>query len=237
MRFWRGAPRRRSPFNNLGPHGLTCGRVTSHLYVGGELGPRDWKALEQEGVTVAINLQQEQQDLFAANEQVDGYLWLPSPDGLAPSLAQLETGVQFIHAAVEADKRVFVHCKAGQGRAPLLCACYLIRTQGLKPLEAIGRVREARTRTQLTPEQSVRLREYAAAFGAQPDARQEAQQLKAQQPQRAAPHDDHAASPASQNGMSQCEEQHEERHAAERAREAQPADGTAPQRSGDAMRW
>lgn len=168
--FWGNARRRRSPFNNLGPEGLTCGNVTESLYVGGELGPEDWKALAREGVTVAVNLQQEQQDTFSLTEYVDGYLWLPAPDGMAPSLQQLEMGVEFIAAAIESDKRVFVHCKAGQGRAPLLCACYLIRTEGLMPLAAVSRVRNARPRTQLTPEQNVRLREFAALYGVTPKA-------------------------------------------------------------------
>ena len=163
--FWRVARRRRSPFNNWGPEGLRCGKVTEQLYVGGELGPRDWDALVQAGVTVLINLQQEQQDLFHPNERVDGYLWLPAPDGLAPTVEQLNTGVAFIRAAVEADKCVFVHCKAGQGRAPLLCACYLI-TEGHPPLSAIAKVREARPRTMLTPEQGIRLREFATAYEA-----------------------------------------------------------------------
>lgn len=168
--FWRGG-RRRSPFNNLGRDGLTCGEVTPQLFVGGELGPHDWRALTRIGVTVAINLQQEQQDFFSASEDVDGYLWLPAPDGLAPSLQQLQMGVEFIRAAVESEKGVFVHCKAGQGRAPLLCACYLLYTEDLKPLEAIARVREARPRTQLTPEQSIRLREYAAMCEGLPEVR------------------------------------------------------------------
>jgi len=159
--FWQGVRRKRTPFNNVGADGLTCGRVTSHLFVGGELGPDDWPALAREGVSVVVNLQQEQQDRFAEREAINGYLWLPSPDQLAPSLAQIRTGVSFIRAAIAADQRVFVHCKAGQGRAPLLCACYLL-TQDLTPLEAIAQVSAARPRTQLTPIQSQRLREFAA---------------------------------------------------------------------------
>ncbi len=162
LAWLRGGRRRRSPFNNMGSQGLTCGRVSPHLLVGGELGPDDWPALAQEGVSVVINLQQEQQDFFAPGEHLDASLWLPAPDGLAPTLDQLTMGVDLIEKSSRAGNTVFVHCKAGQGRAPLLCACYLIRDQKLTPLEAIGRVREARARTQLTPEQNLRLREYAA---------------------------------------------------------------------------
>ena len=139
FRSWRRG-RRRSPFNNLGPHGLTCGKVTEHLYIGGELGPHDWPALRQAGVSVVINLQEEQQDIFAPDEQVEGYLWLPAPDGLSPSLEQLVLGVDFIRSCVASGQRVFVHCKAGQGRAPLLSACYLI-SEGDTVMGAMTKVR------------------------------------------------------------------------------------------------
>lgn len=169
MPFRRG--RRRSPWNNVGKQGLTCGQVTDQLYVGGELGPRDWEALAKEGVSVVVNLQQEQQDFFRDDERVESYLWLPAPDQLAPTVEQLALGVHFIRAALAAGKRVFVHCKAGQGRAPLLCACYLV-SLGDSPMEAMTKVREARPSTMLTPEQGTRLREFTAARDKAIQARQ-----------------------------------------------------------------
>jgi atypical dual specificity phosphatase len=135
-----------------------------HVYIGGELGPDDWPALRREGVSVVINLQEEQQDIFEPHEQVEGYLWLPAPDGLSPSLEQLILGVDFIRSCVASDQRIFVHCKAGQGRAPLLCACYLI-SEGDSVMSAMAKVRAARRQTLLTPEQGVSLRLFAAAYG------------------------------------------------------------------------
>ena len=161
---FRRAPRRKkSPFNNLGPQGLTCGQVTPQLWLGGELGPRDWDALLSVGATAVLNLQQEQQDVFGPDEQISAYLWLPAPDGFAPMLPQIVMGVAFIRAAVAAGQGVFVHCKAGQGRAPLICACYLI-TEGHSMTEAIRIVSKCRPRTMLTPAQNTRLREFAAAY-------------------------------------------------------------------------
>ncbi len=224
LSFWRGG-RRRSPFNNLGPDGLTCGEVTPQLFVGGELGPHDWRALTRIGVTVAVNLQQEQQDFFSVSEYVDGYLWLPAGDGLAPSLEQLQMGVEFIRAAIEAGKGVFVHCKAGQGRAPLLCACYLLYTEDLKPLQAIARVRDARPRTQLTPEQSVRLREYAAMCDDLPEI-QEMRRAVRRNRRELLPEDTlHEDAGASQNGAAHHADSHETHPAPVRAR---PSEG--PQR-------
>ena len=156
--------RRRTPFNNLGPNGLTCGAVTPQLHVGGELGPRDVHALVGAGISVIINLQQEQQDIFARDERLDGYLWLPAPDGQAPTLEQLHMGVGFLRGAISNGKGVFVHCKAGQGRAPLLCACYLIQL-GHSPLQAMALLRAARPATMLTGPQNLALREFAARYG------------------------------------------------------------------------
>lgn len=172
--LWGQRGRRRSRFNNYGPRGLTCGQVTEHLFVGGELGPRDCEALGEAGVTVFINLQEEQQDTFQANEKVEGYLWLPAPDQLAPTVEQLALGVHFIAAAERENKKVFMHCKAGQGRAPLLCACYLV-SLGATPLQAMEKVQAARPSTRLTPEQSARLREYAGMV----EVRREADKIQA----------------------------------------------------------
>ena len=62
--------RRKTPFNNVDASGnLTAGRVTDHLLLGGELGPHDWPALRDAGVTAIVNLQQEQQDSFAHDEK------------------------------------------------------------------------------------------------------------------------------------------------------------------------
>jgi len=166
LRILNGGRRKRSLWNNVNARGeVLYSRVTPSLLLGGELGPRDWPALAGENVSVVVNLQLEQQDSFAPHEKIDGYLWLPAPDGRAPSLDQLWQGVSFIQASVTAGKGVFVHCKAGQGRAPLLCACYLI-AEGLAPLDAIKQVQRARPSTMLSPEQSARLREFAA-FAAQ----------------------------------------------------------------------
>lgn len=162
LRFLGGGRRRRSPWNNVGKDGaLTCGRLGSSLLLGGEIGPRDWAALSNAGVSVVVNLQEEQQDVFSPGEKLDGYLWLPAPDQRAPSVEQIIQGVAFMRGAISNNRKVFVHCKAGQGRAPLLCACYLI-SEGATIMDAIKRVQTARPSTNLTPEQSARLREFTS---------------------------------------------------------------------------
>lgn len=46
------------------------------------------------------------------------YLWLPTPDSQAPTLSQLKAGVSLITAQVQANSKIYLHCKNGHGRAP-----------------------------------------------------------------------------------------------------------------------
>ena len=48
---------------------------------------------------------------------------LPTPDFCAPSLADVEKGVAWIRAQVDAGTPVYVHCNAGKGRSSVVVAC------------------------------------------------------------------------------------------------------------------
>jgi protein-tyrosine phosphatase len=168
--------RQRSRFHNSRLYGAPASRITEHLYIGGELGPDNWKALTREGVSVVVNMQRERQDHFRSSQSVEAYLWLPVTDGWAPSMAQLQMGVAFVHEAVVSGKGVLVHCQAGQGRGPLLCACYLLE-QGFSMEDSLSRVTGVRPHVQLSLEQQIRLHEYAAMLqGERERARQEAEE-------------------------------------------------------------
>lgn len=134
-------------------------QITPQLYVGARPWADDWKRFQELGITVFVSLQAEREPA-APWRAAEGYLWLPTVDGDSPSLAQLELGVAFIDQAIRAGRKVFVHCFAGVGRSPLLCAAYLV-TQGLHPEEAIEKVEEARPVMDLNPRQRLRLYEFA----------------------------------------------------------------------------
>jgi protein-tyrosine phosphatase len=71
------------------------------------------------------------------------YLQIPVVDDDAPSLAQLNQGIEFIAREVAQDGAVYVHCGSGVGRAATMAAAYLIST-GLSVDEAWQRIRQVR---------------------------------------------------------------------------------------------
>lgn len=75
------------------------------------------------GVTVDISLEEDHVD---APFGVESYLWIPVKDHTPPTQDQLKMGVAFLSTALMADKKVYVHCKNGHGRAPTLVAAYFL---------------------------------------------------------------------------------------------------------------
>ncbi|MGD8744681.1 MAG: dual specificity protein phosphatase family protein [Candidatus Woesebacteria bacterium] len=94
------------------------------------------------GVSVEINLSKENNEL--PPKDIETYLWLPTVDGYAPSVFQLNLGTCAMNHAVTSGKRVYVHCRNGHGRSPTLVAAYLIAYRGLGLDEAIKLISQKR---------------------------------------------------------------------------------------------
>ncbi len=116
-------------------------RVTGQLWVGGSMSADDWKQLNDQGVTVSVNLRQSVRDDFG-DRPPEVALWAPVADGSMPDVDRLLMIGVFIGAAAREGRRVVVHCKAGVGRAPLTAACYLVTT-GISFDEAQDALRQA----------------------------------------------------------------------------------------------
>lgn len=71
-------------------------------------------------------------------------LRLPAVDHFPVPLDYLLRGLEFIRTQLESGRRVYVHCKAGQGRSATLAMCYLMARYDLTPLEAYRRIRRIR---------------------------------------------------------------------------------------------
>ncbi len=101
--------------------------ITEQIAVSGAaITPDRWPQLAEEmGISAVINLRKESQDVFVQPFPV-AYLWLPVEDHTDPTLEQILLGVQFIDTAVQAGKRVLVHCKMGIGRSPTMAAAYFV---------------------------------------------------------------------------------------------------------------
>ncbi|KAI8378031.1 protein-tyrosine phosphatase-like protein [Radiomyces spectabilis] len=62
---------------------------------------------------------------------------LATTDFTVPSVALLREGVEaIIRTAVQENKCVYLHCKAGRGRSAAVAICYLLRMYKITPLQA-----------------------------------------------------------------------------------------------------
>jgi protein tyrosine phosphatase (PTP) superfamily phosphohydrolase (DUF442 family) len=116
--------------------------ISPQLHVGGQYRKRGWSRLAARGITAVVNLRIEFDDREAGIAP-PRYLYLPVVDDQAPSLEQLEAGVEFIGAEAADGGSVYVHCGSGIGRAATLAAAYLIST-GLTKDEAWAKIQAVR---------------------------------------------------------------------------------------------
>ncbi len=108
------------------------------------------------GITADISLEEERID---SPFGVLFYLWLPVKDHTAPSEDQLDFGVNSLKEFVRLERKIYVHCKNGHGRANTLVAAYLI-SKGLSPEEAEVFVKKQRPVTHLQDVQKKALRDF-----------------------------------------------------------------------------
>lgn len=59
-------------------------------------------------------------------------LILPVMDTEAPSQEQIREGIEFMEKYINEGKKIYVHCKAGKGRSPVLVICYLMHHKKMK---------------------------------------------------------------------------------------------------------
>lgn len=140
-------------------------RVTPHLWVGPQFNARGKRYLEGRGVTGSVNLRDEFDD--AANGlALTNYCYLPTIDDECPSPEHFQKGVDFIRSVVQEGGQVYIHCKAGVGRAPTMAAAYLV-AEGMSVDEAVALIKRTRPFITITPPQMEALHLYAAAIAEQ----------------------------------------------------------------------
>jgi len=113
--------------------------------------------LKKEGIEVDISLEE---NVLDNPFGIDFFLWLPVPDHNPPKPDQQEFGVSAIKKFVEMNKKIYVHCKNGHGRAPTLVMAYLI-SKGLSLEEAINLISEKRPSIHLEDVQLAALKGFA----------------------------------------------------------------------------
>lgn len=118
----------------------------------------DRRLIDDEGIMADISLEGEK---INSPYGVDYYVWMPVVDKTAPTLAQLDFGVNALKKLVSMGEKVYVHCMFGHGRSPTLVAAYFI-AKGMTPIEAIDFVRSKRPTIHLEDVQIGILEKYAA---------------------------------------------------------------------------
>lgn len=113
--------------------------------------------LKAEGITADISLEEDRLD---APFGVEFYVWIPVKNHEAPTKNQLEFGVSVIEKLVAMDKKIYVHCKNGHGRAPTLIAAYLIK-KGKSPAEAEAFIKSKRSSMHLEEVQRQALEDFS----------------------------------------------------------------------------
>jgi atypical dual specificity phosphatase len=122
----------------------------------------DFGFLAKNGIRLLVTLTEQSPNADALARFDIASIHIPVRDFGAPSVAQLQ---QFVAEAGVANARghaVGVHCGAGLGRTGTFLAAYLI-AQGLKPKEAIAKVRKLRPASIETADQEAILFEFAVA--------------------------------------------------------------------------
>ncbi len=140
-------------------------QITPYIYLGTNMCCQLHfrQSLLRKGVVADISLEEESIDRPFG---VKYYLWLPTPDHLAPSQQQLAVGVNFIHELAKRRIKFYVHCKRGHGRSPILVAAYLVFT-GMESEEAVAYMRKRRPSIHPNRHQLAVLRRFERSIRAQ----------------------------------------------------------------------
>jgi atypical dual specificity phosphatase len=140
-------------YPSLGYHNLMCvvggwhrwDWIDDNVLLGRIPRKREIKDLHNEGIGAIINMCDE----FAGHTvQLEEFnikqLRLPTIDLVCPSIENLQRGVEFIGQCNQDGKKVYIHCKAGRGRAATLALCYLIANRRICAEDAYREMKSAR---------------------------------------------------------------------------------------------
>ncbi|XP_022893279.1 putative dual specificity protein phosphatase DSP8 [Olea europaea var. sylvestris] len=139
-------------------------QIDQFLLLGAVPFPKDVPRLKQLGVGAVITLNEPYETLVSTSlyhaHEID-HLVIPTRDYLfAPSFADINRAVDFIHENSCSGRTTYVHCKAGRGRSTTIVLCYLVEYKNMSPVAAFEYVRARRPRVLLAPSQWKAVQEY-----------------------------------------------------------------------------
>ncbi len=121
--------------------------ITDYLAVGhAPMSYDDLDSIREQGISGIVNLCGEFSDLHELEEGA-GFevFYIPIPDETAPSMAEMEKGLEWLDEAIYLGKKVLIHCKHGVGRTGTFLTAYMLR-RGFNLKKAEKLLRKARTR-------------------------------------------------------------------------------------------
>ncbi|MBI5038062.1 MAG: dual specificity protein phosphatase family protein [Candidatus Kerfeldbacteria bacterium] len=117
-------------------------KIDPYVYIGTTIATRaHFEKLLALGMKADIDLQEEKIDKPSG---VASFLWLPTADFTPPSQVQLIIGSHFIEDMVRHHMHCYIHCNAGNGRAPTLAAAYYILARRMTPQQAVRHIQAHR---------------------------------------------------------------------------------------------
>jgi protein-tyrosine phosphatase len=131
--------------------------ITPQLYLGGQYALRSIEDMRKLGITAIVSMR----ITTPFQDRLQGFkvLHLPTIDRTPVKLEDLKTGVTFIDEEVKAGKKVYIHCKYGEGRGASMVIAYLI-SQGMTYQDAFDLVKKVRTFIRPSLAQIERLKEF-----------------------------------------------------------------------------
>lgn len=114
------------------------------------------KELLDKGVAADISLEKDKLD---SPFGVEFYTWVPVEDRSAPTQDQIEFTVSVIDKLISMNKKVYIHCQRGHGRAPTMVAAYFI-SKGDTVEKAMERIKKERPVIHLDDVQIESLRKF-----------------------------------------------------------------------------
>jgi protein-tyrosine phosphatase len=126
--------------------------------------PTRYDVLVRLGFSAALSLQEANEDGPEHGEAPKGFVQaqVPIRDGIVggiPSVDQIAEAVERLRELLD-NHVVYVHCFAGVGRSPLVCAAYLARHHGMEAAESLAFVRDQHRNADPTDGQIAALKRY-----------------------------------------------------------------------------
>ncbi|GAA5915026.1 hypothetical protein JCM6882_006759 [Rhodosporidiobolus microsporus] len=119
--------------------------VIPRLWIGDYQAAQDLNLLAEKGISCVVSAMRQEYDPHAG---IELHRVAVDDDDRTNIAEHFERTAEFVHAALERDQGVLVHCQAGVSRSTTLVAAYLMLKHGLNVEQAVDKIRSARAQVE-----------------------------------------------------------------------------------------